>query len=198
MTSEASPKPTSTSLFTDWILEVKNDLSNRGHYWTPTLVTAPSNARTVVLRSLHFDTSTDIPSLIFVVHTDTRSEKWHQLQQDPACTLHFYCSKRKWQMRVQATASLHQQDVQATGEWHRLSSRSQQIYRLQHTPGTPVKDPKAAYTFDSTESGFENFGVLRLEVTSMESLQLEQPDRTDYHVRARWDFEKGHAEYLAP
>ena len=193
-------------LFDDWFGEVKKDLHKRGAFWVPTLVTEPIDARTVVLRSL-LDKPTDLladaddgqGAPAFIIHTDVRSEKWPQLTAQAACALHFYCPKRKWQMRVTARAHRHHQDAFATAQWQNLSARSRRIYALQQTPGTPVSDPQTAYAFDEgDEAAFQQFGVLRVVPEALESLQLERPDRGDYHVRAHWNVLTGERCYLAP
>ncbi|MCG8669383.1 MAG: pyridoxamine 5'-phosphate oxidase family protein [Pseudomonadales bacterium] len=185
-------------LFDDWLLEVKKDLAKRGNFWNPTLVTLPAEARTVVLRNLDssFDSASKLPC--FVIHTDIRSQKWGQLRREPACSLHFYCTERKWQMRLDCVARLCSQDDYAQSQWQQLSPRSKRIYALKHQPGSAVKDPQIAYCFEADDKAYDNFGVLVLQATNLESLQLEQPDRTDYHVRAVWNLESDEYSYLAP
>ena len=134
MTS-SSTHTTLQQIFDDWLREVKKDLYKRGAFWTPTLVTHAAESRTVVLRRLAAPEAESSPTRStvlpqFVIHTDIRSKKWAQLQQAPTCGLHFYCPKRKWQMRVDGFAALHAQDAYAESEWQALSERSQKIYAL--------------------------------------------------------------------
>ncbi|MCH2159223.1 MAG: hypothetical protein MK096_10650 [Oleiphilaceae bacterium] len=198
MTTEALQQANLRQLFIDWQREVKKDLLKRGSFWTPTLVSQPMMVRTVVLRDLLRDSDNAVDTPLFIVHTDVRSQKWTELARESSCALHFFCSKRKWQMRVQGEAVLNSADDVAQSQWDGLSERSRRIYALQHTPGSSVDDPKAAYTFESEASGFAHFGVISIRATKLESLQLDRPDRTDYHVRASWDLESHSLTYLAP
>lgn len=200
---ESSAQVTLQKIFHDWLREVKKDLQTRGPFWTPTLVTHPAESRTVVLRGLAVPEAESsvkeragLPQ--FLIHTDTRSKKWVQLQQASNCGLHFYCAKRKWQMRVDGLAELHANDAYAESEWQALSERSQKIYALKHLPGEPVADPEKAYCFDDTAQAYKHFGVICVRATHLESLQLERPDRTNFHIRAAWALETQALTYLAP
>jgi pyridoxine/pyridoxamine 5'-phosphate oxidase len=126
------------SLFRDWLGEVSKDLKKRGAFWTPTLVSGHQEARTVVLRSLEKSENSPCPQ--FIVHTDIRSQKWQELQKNNNLSLHFYCPKRKWQMRLKGKAYLHHGDPEAQIEWRRLSLGSQQIYGQMFTPGEEVEN----------------------------------------------------------
>lgn len=101
-------------------------------------------------------------------------------------------------MRLEFKATLHKDDDFAKIQWEGLSERSRRIYALKNTPGEPVDDPKSAYIFDSADRAFEHFGVVSIQVRELESLQLERPDRTDYHIRVLWDLDSNLLSYLAP
>lgn len=62
-------------VFKDWMLEVKKDLRKRGSFWTPTLISQPVAARTVVLRELVADSDKNTEMPLFIIHTDIRSQK---------------------------------------------------------------------------------------------------------------------------
>ena len=202
MTSSVSPptpsSPTAESIFKDWLLAVKKDLYKRGAFWHPTLITQAMQGRTVVLRQLDDTHPNDSALPDFIVHTDTRAQKWQQLQQHSECALHFYCPKRKWQMRLNGEASLHYQDTFSQDHWQRLSNDAQRLYALQHCPGEPVDDPAQAFCFNSITEAQQNFAVIRIRARVLESLQLPRPDKADYHIRARWQISEQRCEYLAP
>lgn len=187
-------------IFKDWLDEAKKDLKKRGPYWNPSLVTHLCQARTVVLRSIENDPLSESPR--FVIHTDIRSQKWSELKENSEASLHFYCQKRKWQMRINGEVSLHQGDDESKIEWRRLSENSKQIYKLNHTPGIEVESPKNAYSFNEEVDPFDNFGVIILRPTKLESLQLNHPMRESFHVRAQWlitpDTNQSKYGYLAP
>lgn len=185
-------------IFKNWLSEVHSDLKRRGAFWSPTLVTNPLRARTVVLRALEFYDSKSMRLPRFIVHTDIRSPKWQNLQENNEGSLHFYCPKRKWQVIVNFRANLSHRDPDATIEWKRLSESSQKIYSLPYTPGKIITNPQDAYIFEDLPTKDQNFGVLTLTPTSIESLQLETPERSQLHVRALWDLQKVTFNYLAP
>ena len=186
-------------IFSSWVKEVEKGLVVRDSLWTPTMVSGVQSARTVVLRGLQWSSEGNKPSLIFYVHTDVRSRKWQELRQNPSCCLHFYCAARRWQMRVDTYARLSHEDEEACAAWRELPDHTKRIYSLKHAPGTAVGDPKEVFMCQSVEQGFEHFGVIGLRALAMESLQLQGPDRSDYHVRARWELdENGEMTYLAP
>ncbi len=184
------------TIFNDWFTEVSKDLKKRGAYWNPTLISGQQEARTVVLRSLEKDEESQCPQLI--IHTDIRSQKWKELQENPKVTLHFYCPKRKWQMRIKGLATLHHHDPEAQIEWRRLSSNSQQIYTLKHPPGNEVVSPQEGYTFTQNKDEALNFGVINIAPLTLESLQLSHPMRESLHIRALWHIKSNTFKYLAP
>lgn len=188
------------NIFKDWLLEAKKDLKKRGPYWNPTLITGECQARTVVLRGIEDDTERSCPR--FIIHTDIRSQKWIELKEKRFATLHFYCPKRKWQMRVSCSGVLHHKNDDARIEWNRLSPNSKEIYSLKNIPGTKVVSAKEAYTFEEKLDPMENFGVITLIPNSFESLQLSHPMRESFHVRAKWlvqsDKKPHEFSYLAP
>ena len=173
-------------------------MHKRGAFWSPTLITDPLQSRTVVLRQLLLanDAMSEQPKFVF--HTDIRSQKWPQLQQRADCALHFYCAKRKWQMRVKGFAHLHHDDDYAQSQWQNLSASGQKIYALQHQPGQAVADPEAAYSFSDAERAKANFAVICVCATELESLQLQRPDKSAYHVRAQWNIASHSVGFIAP
>lgn len=183
-------------LFKDWLLEVKKDLKRRGAYWNPTLISGVQAARTVVLRGL--EDNPQKPGPLFVIHTDIRSQKWQDLQLSNKAGLHFYCPKRKWQMRVTGHVSLHYKNDESLIEWKRLSSNSQKIYSLHHRPGTKVDDPHIGYTFDPMEKAYDHFGVISFAPSQFDSLQLSHPQREDLHIRAQWLVDDNKFSFLSP
>lgn len=184
----------SKSIFKDFIGELKKDLKRRGNFWSPVLISSEQEARTVILRGLQpgkFEIND------FIIHTDTRSQKWFELQGNPTASLLFYCKKRKWQMRVKTKVKTNTQDFDSKIEWDRLTTSSQKIYSLKNSPGTPTTHPDVGFTFSDT-SGYKNFGVLTLAPLSLESLQLSHPTREDQHVRAHWDLISNEVSFLVP
>jgi hypothetical protein len=190
-------------IFNNFFDELKKDIKRKGNLWTPTLITSYHDGRTVVLRGFQQGKR---PLEDLIIHTDIRSKKWKDLEDHPLASLHFYCRKRKWQMRIKGLVKRNTQDIDAKIEWDRLSSSSKKIYSLKHIPGTPISSAEEGFTFSRDDAqqdieiakGYENFGVLTIEPTYLESLQLSHPLRDDMHVRAMWDLVSDEKSFLAP
>jgi len=184
-------------LFDEFLKEVEKDLKSKGSFWNPTFVTAAQipNARTVVLREL------EVP--FFIIHTDIRSQKWIEVEQNPNTLLHFYCPNRRWQMKVTGLVE-KMGESECKAEWAKISQSSKEVYGLPFSPGLPCTDPKTAGTpkklssKDEEKNSFENFGALRIVASEMESLQLASPEREGYHQRALWCLKKQDYSYLTP
>jgi hypothetical protein len=106
-------------------------------------------------------------------------------------------------MRIRSLTVLHTGSEFSQDQWDQLSDTSRKIYRLKNTPGTKVSDPEIAYDFhshseQSDDPGYKNFGVIELQAQHFESLELNRPDRGDFHVRAEWNTVSGDYSFLAP
>ena len=189
-------------IFKDFLLEVNKDLFKKGAYWTPTLATLGGDglpqARTVVLREIHkcFDTR----KITFTFHTDTRSKKWAELQQNPRSSLHFYCPKRRWQMRIGGSVNLIQDEEKRQEIWVKTSPSSKEIYRLASAPGTPQESTKQAMSFvNSSKDGFTNFGVIEFKCDHFDSLKLlSRASDSLYHERMSWCIKTNKLQILVP
>lgn len=182
-------------IFKDWFVELRKDLKRKGAYWTPALVSDDQEMRTVVLRSLQMVES--LPQ--FIIHTDIRSKKWHELTEKSSSALHFYCPKRKWQMRIKGIVKLAHNDTDSTIEWNRLSPNSKKIYSLIKKPGVVIDTPEEGYKYSSDiEKGFDNFGVITFIPQHLESLQLSHPSQKDLHIRAFWNISNNQRDFLSP
>ena len=161
-------------------------------FHTPVLATQADDGpdlRTVVLRAAEYK------SRLLLCHTDLRSPKLRQISLDKRVRWLFYDAAAKVQLRMQATASLHQGDELATQRWAASRERSRACYRNPFAPGTSVTSPETAIELVK-EDGFANFAVIRSEVQAFDWLFL----RAKGHRRAHFNWQDGswQGSWLAP
>lgn len=133
------------------------------------------NIRTVVLRN------TDIQKKQLVFHTDIRSGKWKELQEDAAISWLFYNPVARVQIRLSGAAILHHDDCEADEAWGKSIPNSRKIYMgddavsaIKNMPvsGVPEKFETLNPTIAESEAGRKNFGTVTTQVQWMEWLWL--------------------------
>ena len=158
------------------------------------------NMRTVVLRKVWQQEK----QLAF--HTDIRSGKWKELQQQNSISWLFYDAASRLQIRLAGTTTLHQDDVIANEAWATSSMSSRKIYLGDEGPSVksllPVSGlPPAFETNDPSPeeslAGRKNFGVVVTTINWMEWLWLNSKG----HRRAGFIYKKDGsftADWLIP
>lgn len=153
---------------------------NRAHgFRTPMVATASQDfgvsLRTVVLRHVDRD------QLLISFHTDARSRKFEELLEDPRLAIVFYDAPEMTQLRIQATASVHQSNARAREVWKAVPPGSRRCYLQEGPPGLPWAWPASglppdleerAPSREESERGFFNFAVVDCRVTRMDWLYL--------------------------
>jgi hypothetical protein len=131
-----------------------------------------ADARMLVLRRFERE------ALTLELHTDARSPKTAQLRDQPRCTLVFFDARRKIQLRVAGSASIHHDDAIADAAFARAPAASLDDYRgaapgeaLDHAPAQR-RDARA------------NFAAIRIRMESADWLKLSRQG----HARWRIDF----------
>lgn len=133
------------------------------------------NIRTVVLRKVN----TAKKQLTF--HTDIRSGKWKDLQQENNISWLFYDAQERVQIRLSGTATGHHDDAIAQEEWEASTMSSRKIYLGETGPSTisaiPVSGLPGAFeandpTQEESLPGRKNFATVVTKVTWMEWLWL--------------------------
>lgn len=142
-------------------------------FHTPSLATVGHGGpmqRTVVLRHV------DAAQRLLVCHTDRRSSKAGEIQEDPRTSWHFYDRARKLQLRLGGTATLHTDDAVADICWDRCTQRSRACYNSAVGPGQWVrKPPLAPSVIRSTleeEDARSHFAAIVCHVTFIDWLHL--------------------------
>ncbi|MEM7280697.1 MAG: pyridoxamine 5'-phosphate oxidase family protein [Pseudomonadota bacterium] len=175
-----------------WDLLESGVRERRHPFHTPILGNASGDlieVRTVVLRFA------DAAQRALHCHTDIRSPKVEGIRENPTVSLLFYDAGTRIQLRVRASADIHQNNEIAEAGWAASTLDSRQCYRHVHGPSTPISrggEPPQLIESD----GYENFSVVRCEVQEIEWLFL----RHTGHQRCRLRFDAGdwHSQWLAP
>lgn len=133
------------------------------------------NIRTVVLRKVN------IAKKQLAFHTDIRSGKWKDLQQQNNISWLFYDAPGRIQIRLSGTATLHQDDAVAEEAWTTSTMSSRKIYLGETGPSATSASPVSGLpdAFEANDpspeesrAGRKNFGVVITTVTWMEWLWL--------------------------
>ena len=134
-----------------------------------------SDGRIVVLRGINENEK----KIWF--HSDIRSNKVKILKSNPLGTLLFYDKKDKIQLRVSGKIKINYQNNTTKNSWIKTSHMSRQCYLGENSPGEETKIPTSGltrdidnskYSLEESESGYKNFCVIELFVSSIEWLYL--------------------------
>jgi len=131
--------------------------------------------RTVILRRVIQAERT------LICHTDLRSGKVVEIQNDPRVCWLFYHPEHQVQLRLLGHATLHTNDPLADTQWAALPLRSRRIYCSLDAPGVVRDDPVSGLpkfllhrnpTPEESEAGRPNFAVIATRVDTMDWLLL--------------------------
>ena len=185
-----------------WTALATGCTTSRDPFHTPTVATVRDGTptlRTVVLRTVDRETT------ILGFNTDLRSGKYRDLQQTPDMAWHFYGRKRKVQLRIGGTVTIHSDDEVADAAWVEVSALGRRCYGQPLGPGesaeealVPLPDLPALEADDPAVVAAcrANFCTVRCTVTEIDWLRL----RFHGHHRARFtrDGSTWAGEWIAP
>ena len=161
-----------------WIRLLNGSLSYKHAMHNPVVANMHQqgvNMRTVVLRKAWPAEK----KLAF--HTDIRSGKWTELEQQKNISWLFYDAAGKIQIRLSGEASLHHKDTIADESWLASTMNSRKIYLGEKGPsqlselavsGLPAVFEQRDPTNEESIPGRKNFGVVVTDVHWMEWLWL--------------------------
>jgi 3-hydroxyisobutyrate dehydrogenase len=183
-----------------WVRLVTGAVKSRNPFHTPSVATIDRgevSLRTVVLRKALAKER----ELRF--HTDIRSPKWLELSLNPSICALFYDAGDRIQLRVKGQAVLqHKNDLTAEA-WRNTSSSSRRCYLTLHNPSSFAEIPTSGlsedieqenFTFAESELGYSNFGIVSIQVQSIDWLWLNHAG----HRRAFFDYKKGSFQWMIP
>ena len=183
-----------------WDRLVSGAVKSRTPFHTPSIATLHQgevNLRTVVLRK----TLATERELRF--HTDIRSPKWQELSQNPSISALFYDAVDRIQLRVKGKAVLHHTNEITAEAWQKTSLSSRKCYLTRFSPSSYTDVSTSGLTDDiehenftlaESESGYSNFGIVSIQVQSIDWLWLNHAG----HRRAYFDYEKGVNSWMIP
>lgn len=192
------------SIETDiWARLLRGALSSKDDYHQPVVATVSnglSSLRTVVLRKVW----TAEKALAF--HTDMRSGKVSDLQNNPTISWLFYSPRHRVQIRVGGVARIETASDLVQAHWDKAAQRSVKCYLTTDPPGTtaPMATSGWPEIFEERDPspeenaiGRTHFGIVVTDVQWIEWLWLNHKG----HRRARFiydDKKQFQASWLVP
>lgn len=173
-----------------WVRLLNGSLKGRDSFHTPTVANSSKqgiNMRTIVLRKVNTTEKT------IAFHTDIRSGKWQEMQENKTLTWLFYDAASKFQIRLAGIATLHHNDLLANECWLKTPANSRKTYMTTVAPSIPSAQPTSGLlpafegnnpTIEETENYRKNFGVVITKVNWMEWLWLSSSG----HRRASFNY----------
>jgi pyridoxamine 5'-phosphate oxidase len=173
---------------------------SRNPFHTPSVATisiGEVSMRTVVLRKA-------LPlerQLRF--HTDIRSTKWDELIMNPSISALFYDAEDRIQLRIKGKAMLHHKNEMTAKAWETTSISSRKCYLTLHSPSSFTDSSTSGlsedmeqenYTLAESEVGYTNFGIVSIQVQSIDWLWLNHAG----HRRAFFDYIDGSFQWMIP
>ena len=169
----------------DFLNDAINNSKNPFHFfYFSTTNDNKSEIRTVVLRNIKKK-----PFKLYF-NTDIRSNKIIELKKTDSCSVLFFDNKRRIQLRLHCKAKIYHNNQLTKNIWDITPLQSRKCYMAPYAPSIELKNwkpnlPKEYLKCDPREedsfAGYENFSVEKLEVQSIEIIELHY----DGHIRFR-------------
>lgn len=183
-----------------WKRLVNGAVKSRDPFHTPCVATLNNgevSMRTVVLRKA----LPLIKTLRF--HTDTRSNKWKELEMNDAISALFYDASSRIQLRVKGKAVLNFNNELTLEAWEKTTLSSRRCYLTQVSPSSFSTIPTSGlsldieqenFTLEESEIGKQYFGIVSIQVESIEWLWLNHAG----HRRAFFDYVNDRYNWMIP
>ena len=151
------------------------------------------NTRNIVIRDF------SEKKLTIRFHTDKRSSKISDIQNNNKISLLGYERKDRLQIRFDAEATIIDSDEFLLDLWKSMYPMSRECYRVIESPGSKIKsleDIKFEEEDDQGLNGFENFVAVSCDIQSIEVLYLHHAG----HLRANYTNNNGklNGEWIVP
>ena len=183
-----------------WHRLVNGANKSRDPFHTPCIASLNNgevNMRTVVLRKA-------LPTeRALRFHTDIRSPKWNDLTINPCISALFYDASERIQLRIKGISVLHHLDPITQEAWQKTTLSSRRCYLSEVGPSRFSDKPTSGITpqieqenfsLEESELGLQNFGIVTIQVQSMEWLWLNHAG----HRRAYFDYANDENHWLIP
>ena len=141
-----------------------------------------------------------------LTHTDSRSQKVARIETYPSVGWLCFDPNERFQLRIQAHAHVERDSDLAQGRWQDADLNARRCYLCEPSPGTEADIPVSGLPprlerqqplKDESEHGRENFAVLVLEVSSIETLELSSGGHRRAHFQLQ-DRKVSEASWLVP
>ena len=156
-------------------------------FHTPTLSTFENKkiyTRTVVLREFNRE------KRYLRFHTDGRSNKINQINNESTSTIHGYDPDLKIQIRLNGQTTIHQSDEISKSAWNQSREMSKICYSVSNSPGKEILAPEEYDIVKEQieiEDGYKNFAVIIFKFDYLEFLFLKGAG----HRRSSFDWSNG-------
>jgi len=183
-----------------WLRLVNGAIKSRDPFHTPCVATIDGgevNMRTVVLRKA-------LPILRELrFHTDIRSKKWKELAINNSISALFYDASSRIQLRIKGKAVLHFNNDITEEAWSKTALSSRRCYLTNESPssfssiptsGLTEKIEQENFTLEESEVGKQHFGIVAIQVESMEWLWLHHAG----HRRALFNYALDSYNWMIP
>jgi 3-hydroxyisobutyrate dehydrogenase len=136
-------------------------------------------------------------------HTDTRSKKWQELNLNPSISALFYNAADRIQIRVKGRGVLQFNNDISAAAWQKTSLSSRRCYLTNFDPSSFTQNPTSGlpenieqenFTLEESEIGFQNFGIVSIQVQNIDWLWLHHAG----HRRAYFDYISGSFRWMIP
>lgn len=160
---------------------------------------AGCNMRTVILRDFI------LSERLLVCHTDARAPKATEIKKNNRVVWLFYHPRKKVQLRIYGTATLHPDDPLSNTQWAAAGVTSRLNYAAIEPPGTPVEKPMTGLpdflrntlpTLLDSEKLRQNFMAISCKIESLDWLMLSITGNR--RARFVWDENKLCSTWLIP
>jgi pyridoxamine 5'-phosphate oxidase len=170
-----------------WLFLLNGSLRSKDAFHTCVLGTHHSDGsglRTVVLRKV----LTKEKKLF--IHTDIRSSKIQDIQNDERVVFLFYDAQQRLQFRLWGNAIIHHKDELSDSHWQKTGVSSRKCYLSQQPPGSVQSMPtdglpnhlqgRVLPSIPESEAGADHFSVIEFKANKLDWLFLS----SDGHRRA--------------
>ena len=149
--------------------------------------------RNVVLRKVNISQS------LIRFHTDKRSNKIFDIQNNNLLSLLGYDKSDKLQIRIMAKAQIENSQEILSDIWSNMYPMSRECYRVNDAPGKIVSSKDDVFFEEEGAdkmNGFENFTIVNCYIESIETLFLHSSG----HLRAKYQNENNQftGQWLVP
>jgi 3-hydroxyisobutyrate dehydrogenase len=136
-------------------------------------------------------------------HTDIRSPKWEELDLNPSISALFYDASARIQLRIKGKAKLHVNNELTREAWEKTTLSSRRCYLTEFSPSSLTYQPTSGLSeaveqenlsLEESESGYQNFGIVAIQVQSIDWLWLNHAG----HRRALFDYETANFQWMIP